>query len=508
MTGGQSGRAADVASLLPEGNLETDANADGWPDGFERKENVSWESEAGDHFLRLQQKNAGEFTGIYNAVPIAAGVTALHFHFRFRTAKVVRGTENYYDARFIFHFRDADKHEQKTAPDALVLPDNSGGWQERDVQFEVPANAAILEIMPTLFQVASGVLDIDDLRLTVAQNIAPAVALPIEPAIDAPPPALKVVGNQLQTPDGKAVILRGVNVPSLDWMPEGDHVLQSVIVAVADWKCGAIRLPISDEFWFGRGPRQNDGGAAYRALVQSCARAANARGAYVILDLHEYRAIQPKHLKFWAEICALYQGNPAVLFDILNEPHDISWQVWRDGGLVEERAAEGDKPAVTFQSPGMQTTVDFIRAQGARNVIVAGGLDWGYDLSGVAGEFALKDPQGDGILYSSHVYSWKRNWQGRVLAAAAKYPVILGEFGADEKRLPSVPAADQEDPYIWVPEVLGFARQNNLSWTAWSFHTDATPRLLANWEYQPTPFFGSFVRAALLGARFEMTKLR
>ena len=507
---------APPPNLISNGDLETDANADLWPDGWEKKAGASWQSETVEgktnHYLRLQQTKAGEFTGFYQPVPVPAEVTDLDLRFRFRTENVVLGQENYHDARFIFHFRDAAKKELKTAPDAVRLPADSAGWQERQVHFTVPRGAVTLEVMPTLFQVQSGALAIDDLILTAAQAPAPqpessALVVP-EPATPTPPSPLKVVGNKLINARGETVILRGVNVPSLDWMPEGDHVTESVKVAVALWKCSAIRLPVNDKFWFGRGPRQSDGGQAYRALVESCVRAAAKRGAYVILDLHDYRATKPDHLKFWAEVAALYKNDPAVLLDVLNEPHDISWQVWRDGGRVEEKPAQNGQAAVTFESPGMQKVVDFIRAQGARNVIVASGLDWGYDLSGVANGYALADKSGDGIVYSAHTYSWKTDWRDKILAAAQKFPVVLGEVGADERRLPSVPPDQQEDPYIWMPEVLGFAQQNDLSWIAWSFHTDATPRLLANWDYQPTPFFGSFVRSALLGARFQNTKLR
>jgi len=35
------------------------------------------------------------------------------------------------------------------------------------------------------------------------------------------PPALKVVGNHLETLKGKTVRLQGVNIPSLDFNPEG-----------------------------------------------------------------------------------------------------------------------------------------------------------------------------------------------------------------------------------------------------------------------------------------------
>ena len=65
------------------------------------------------------------------------------------------------------------------------------------------------------------------------------------------PPALKVVGTQLQTLDGKAVRLYGVNVPSLEW-GQGEHVSESLRVAIDDWGANVLRLPLSQDRWFGR----------------------------------------------------------------------------------------------------------------------------------------------------------------------------------------------------------------------------------------------------------------
>lgn len=506
--------AADVdavPSLLPDSDLETDKNADAWPDGWPRVEGVSWENENGNHFLRLQQRQPGTMLSLYQPVAVPTDSKDLTLHFRVRYSGVKSGREAWNDARFIFHFKDADRKELNPGPEPISFRGDSAGWLDQTVHFKVPDGAALLEVMPALFEAESGALDIDDLRLVVGDEqpaLQPAAVEVLDTKPYTPPAKLHVNGNQILTSDGKSVWLQGVNVPSLDWMPEGDHILQSVKVAVEDWKASVIRLPVNDDYWFGRGPRQDDGGKAYRALVENAIRIAARNGAYVVLDLHKYRAPRPQELEFWRQAAALYKDNPAVLFDVMNEPHDISWKIWRDGGTVEEKPAQGGTPAVTYESPGMQNMVNAIRASGARNIIIAGGLDWSYDLSGVLQGYELADKDGDGIVYSTHIYSWKKDWQNKVLAIAQKHPVLVGEVGCDVRRLPSVPDEQQEDPYTWMPDILGFIQQHKLHWTAWSFHTDATPRLLADWQYTPTPFFGAWVRGALLGARFQMTHMR
>ena len=78
-----------------------------------------------------------------------------------------------------------------------------------------------------------------------------------------------------------------------------------------------------------------------------------------------------------------------------------------------------------------------------------------YDLSGVLNGYALEDASGNGIMYSTHVYPWKKGWQKSFLDAAAKYPIFVGEVGADVKKMDFLPLEVQEDPYTWVPDMLG-----------------------------------------------------
>ena len=346
---------------------------------------------------------------------------------------------------------------------------------------------------------------------------------PKDPPPDAPrpekwPKELKVSGNRLVDPQGNEVWLQGVAIPGLEIIPEGHGAVQSTKVAIEDWKANVVRLAVRDDFWFGQGKGQTDGGAAYRAIVDSAVNAAANRGAYLVIDNHRFRAVKPEQLGFWKEVAAKYANHPAVLFDIINEPHGISWEVWRNGGFVEEKSKGVDESAFLsdaekkanqgYESPGMQKLVEVIRETGAKNVIIAGGLDWAYDLSGILEGYALEDPSGNGIMYSTHVYPWKKGWQKAFLNAAEKYPIFMGEVGADVKKMDFLPPEVQEDPATWVPDILAVIQKHRLNWTGWSFHTWATPVMLSDWNYTPTPFWGQPAKEALAGKTFEGKKLR
>jgi hypothetical protein len=523
-------RAAD--SLIPNGGMEDDADADAWPDGWPRLPgNSSWETEEGNRFLRVKAAAPGQMLALFRQVAVPSEAKALELSFRIRCTDLKAGKEPWYDARIIMDFKDASGAKIQPSPSAPYVRGSTQGWIERRTLFLVPEGAAILDFMPALFQVQSGTMDLDDVVLKpvslsevlAAEAKAREKAPPADPAPEAPDPAkwpkeIKVSGNRLKDPDGQEVWLQGVNVASLEWNPKGESVLNSIKVATEQWKAKAIRLPVKPDYWLGTGP-EDPAARAYRALVDAAITQAANRGAYVILDNHGYRAVRDLDMAFWKDAAARYKNHPAVLFDMINEPHTLSWEVWRNGGFVEERKTKADEDAFThedelkkaregFESPGMQKLLEAIRATGARNVVVAGALDWAYDNTGILKGFALEDKTGNGVMYAAHIYPWKSGWQEKVLDIAAVHPILVGEVGASNKKMDWLPPERQEDPATWVPDMLGTIQKYRLNWTGWCFHPGAGPPLLQDWKYTPTPEWGVPAKEALSGRMFEAKKLR
>ena len=522
--------AEKSGSLISNGNFETDKKGGGWPDDWGRlKSGGSWESEGGNHFLRLKATGPGQTTLLYRAIDLPAGTTALELSWRQRISDLKPGKEPHFDARIMMEFKDPAGKKMSSKPPPPNTRRNTDGWVEKSVKFLVPETALTLEFMPALFQVERGTFDLDDIVLkptdaTVLMAAAKAAAEANKLAQVAPekpdrakwPSALHVQGNQVLNQDGKPVWLQGVNVVSLEFLVKGDHVLKSALVAVDEWKANLIRLPVKEEYWFGRAAGQKDGGAAYRELVDTAITLVANRGAYVLLDLHRFRAPRAEHAEFWKDAATRYKDHPALLFDLFNEPHGTTWEVWRDGGYVAEKKGPADEDAFLtpeekakggkgFQAIGMQALVGAVRGTGARNIVVAGGLDWAYDLSGIARGFDLKDGN---LIYATHIYPWKRGWQEKVLVIAERHPILVGEVGADIKKMDFIPASAQEDPYTWVPDMLGLIQKHRFHWTAFSFHPAATPVMITGWDYTPTPFWGAFVKRALAGEQFELKKMR
>ena len=333
----------------------------------------------------------------------------------------------------------------------------------------------------------------------------------IQPTVNTPLP-LKVVGAKILNSKNQTVLLRGVNAASMEWTSDGQgHILQTVATAIHDWHVNIIRLPLAQDRWFGKAPEQKDGGKAYRELVRQVVDVCATNKCYIILDLHwsdcnewgvnigQHSMPDENSVTFWKDFAPVYANHPAVLFDLYNEPHDVSWEVWLNGGRITDKPnSRRAGPPRTFDAIGMQRLLDTVRATGAKNVIVAGGLDWAYNFYGILNGYQLKDPHGNGVIYANHCYDNKGEsvdtWIKKMEQATAKLPVIVSEFGGNSGPSRVVPTDD------WLMRVMQALNDHQWSWVAWDLHTSARPNLISDWNYTPTALFGVHVKAALATA--------
>jgi endoglucanase len=522
--------APAAGALLSNGNLAREEG--GWPADWPRTPGVTYAREAGQAFLRFQSPKPGEMVLLYRQAELPKVTpAALEIRLRVRHKGIEVGKESWFDGRVMLKFRDRDGRDVSPEPGQPSFRGTSEGWVDRSLFVKVPKGATLLAVMPCLFQVKAGQMDLAALEVFPAR----ADQLPPEPVAKGAmiystpmalpeakllPPELHVAGHQLQTKDGQMIWLQGVCIDSYQWSDVGENVLKSIPVAVRDWKSNVIRLPVTEDFWFGRTQHQNDGGVSYRKRIDAAIEAAAAQKAYVALDLHRYAAPMPEHLEFWKDAATRYKNHPGVLFELFNEPHDISWKVWRDGGRIKDEPkregviAENAQKVAGDTTPGMQAMVDVVRATGARNIIIAGGLDWSYDLSGILNGYALNDRAGDGIMYSAHVYPWKSDWRKNFILAAEKYPIFIGEVGCiraweDFDFIPKESRKEKLGPECtWSQDMLGVIQKYKLNWTAFSFHPTCGPNAIMDWNYTPSPFWGVFAKEALNGKQFETTRMR
>lgn len=330
---------------------------------------------------------------------------------------------------------------------------------------------------------------------------------------------LFAIGNKLRDYRGQTVRLHGVNIPSLEWSNgdpadgskpnpcfSGQNIMDSVKKAIEDWDVNFIRLPISQDRWW----NAVDGkGVAYRATVDSIVSYASNKSVYVDIDLHwsdggiwgrphkngQYNMPDDNSIPVLTDLATRYASNPYVILGIYNEPRDVSWDIWLNGGMVNEKRndydeQDGKNRMLNYRTPGMQTLVNTVRNAGLKNVVTVSGLDWGFDLRGVANGNAVND---NNVMYEAHVYPNKKDqswWDENVSIISAKYPILIGEFGAS-------PGSIQETQYTSPQEFLRIVQnwisKNNFSFSAWGIIPGNYLSLTKDWCYNPTNYFGELV---------------
>ncbi|MBO6053595.1 MAG: cellulase family glycosylhydrolase [Clostridia bacterium] len=317
---------------------------------------------------------------------------------------------------------------------------------------------------------------------------------------------LHTIGTKIVNESGKEVRLCGVNCAGLEWDAGNETVLPALLLAADEWKANIIRLPVSQDRWFGWGPEQISGRVSpgrCRELVDIAVRELAERDCCLILDLHwsdrgdrnekSGQQIMPDRnsVLFWEDAAARYKDCGNVLFGLYNEPHDVDWDLWLNGGVVE---TDGK----AWEAVGMRTLLRAIRSKGAENLCVIGGLDWGYTFRGFADYDALLETGGNLVL-DTHIYPWKPlDWDADVGEAASRCPLLVGEcghYGDDahpREGKQCLPAAE------WVPRLLSWIDEKNCHLTAWDFHPHAGPCLISDFQGTPTPWYGAAVRDYLL----------
>jgi endoglucanase len=299
----------------------------------------------------------------------------------------------------------------------------------------------------------------------------------VTPSATPVPPAngYTVVGNLIKNSSGQTVLLHGLDRPSLEWSCTGESVnntgsgipASDFATMKTAWNADAVRIPVSEDRWL---PGTADSCSTYQATVESAVSEVLAQGMIAIVDLHwsdqgnssnasgQQCMPDANSTTFWQQIASHYKGNPNVWFELYNEPYPSGgWSVWENGGSVTCSALVGGKTA-TWNAPGMQSLVNTVRATGATNIVIAGGLAYSSNLNGAP------SLTGGNVAYAIHIYRQSGSsfssagWSSQLGTTPTKSPVISTEFG------------DQVcDGQTFDQQLLTFFHANNIGYTGWAW---------------------------------------
>jgi endoglucanase len=364
----------------------------------------------------------------------------------------------------------------------------------------------------------------------------------------ATPLSIRVMGSHLIDSDGHVVQLHGADVSGLEFVaiqgwsaadPWGGQLPD--LTAMKAWNLNAVRFPLNEASWLGlttydwpaagkaATARKADPGGNYKQTVINSVNAAVAAGMYVILDLHlnspdavvpgvsgrvatsptvqNVMADADHSAAFWSSVANTFKSNPAVIFDLFNEPHidkfagltsytaGGKWTALRDGAVATEFITSGATVQQNFRTAGMQSLLNAVRATGATNVVMVAGISWAQDTSEWVA-YAPVDPLRQ-LAASWHAYpqgtsgsaasipglgTANYTWAQAILAAG--YPIIIGETG-DHSAAGTVGAPFLANLLPWVDHynvsVLGWA------WNVWGKPDDD---LIKTGAGEPTDGFG------------------
>lgn len=248
---------------------------------------------------------------------------------------------------------------------------------------------------------------------------------------------LSVSGNQIIDAQENPIVLRGMSLFWSQWM--GQYYNYDCVKWLRDdWKCTVVRAAMGIEMG-GYLSHPETEIAKIKTMIDACIDL----GIYVIVDWHDHNAQShpERAVEFFREIANLYGDKPNIIYEIYNEPLQVSW----------------DKVI----KPYAEVLIENIREIDPDNIILVGTPTWSQDVD-IAAQNPLKYSN---VAYTMHFYAathkqFLRNKTKLALDRGAA--IFVSEFGTCEASGTGI--IDYKELETW----FNFMETNMLSWCNWS----------------------------------------
>lgn len=248
---------------------------------------------------------------------------------------------------------------------------------------------------------------------------------------------LSTQGANIVNSNGDPVQLFGMSLFWSQWMGKY-YTSETVAWLKDDWKCSVVRAAMGIEHGgYLNNPEKE------KQKVFTVVDAAIRQGIYVIVDWHDHHAEnhQDAAVKFFSEVAQKYGNHPNIIYEIYNEPLDVSWN--------------------EVIKPYSQAVINAIRQHDPDNLIACGSRQWSQRVDEAAAD-PIEQPN---IVYTLHFYASTHKEQLRQLARSAiekGVPLMVTEFGITEASGDGF--IDENEARAW----WDFMDKHKISWCNWS----------------------------------------
>ena len=221
--------------------------------------------------------------------------------------------------------------------------------------------------------------------------------------------------------------------------------------------------------------------AAFRTQVVDAVHAARAAGLAVMLSVQDEVQSGESHgvaslpndatSRVWQSLSPVFANDLGVMYELLNEPNlppsPGNWRMW---------------------ATAMNATLAVVRQSGARNVVVADGLQFAERLSGAP---ELNDRLGQ-VVYASHPYAHRAEdqqqpaWDAKFGDFARRHPVVVTEWATVPKYFCDLGTPKYAEAFLQYLDERGIG----LMAYGWDFSGPKFGSTFHGFPPQPTAFQG------------------
>jgi len=307
----------------------------------------------------------------------------------------------------------------------------------------------------------------------------------------------------MQTLFAQAPFSRGVNLT--EWFQAGNageikfnKYTKQDFINIKSLGCDVVRLPINMHYMtFGAPDYKFD--PLYFTYLDSVVRWAEEIKIYLIIDNHTFDpavGAGPALIKVWGQMAEHYKGHSKyILYEILNEPHDLSTQDWSTIqqdviNVIRKKDTRHTiivgpssynhytelKNLPVFSDTNLLYTFHFydpfiFTHQGAAWVGLQAfkGVPFPYDVARIpVKQVSQKDAWGDSLLSVYNVDGTAQKIKSLIDIAidfknTRKVKIFCGELGA------YIPFSNNNDRVLWYNAVRKYLDEKQIPWTIWDY---------------------------------------